>query len=244
MPQPGVPYRPIVAVPQKLTEINSFLKRCTAIFFTALDPPQALISEPAPLPPVPPSSAKPVLAQTSSQNPGTIGHLTTAVPGPPPLRDLPQATGTPVKISSLGISSPKLQPNDPTAHTISPSQPRPSSGNAKTNSDPEQSSESSVKSDQKQHPSKSYLPSKIQRRRKQPVRRLTVPQILLHKATQSRLIIHIQSKTKLNIVVLHEASYKHRPHLAPQIILSWKAQRLLYPLFYRTLPVLSQRITW
>ena len=44
MPQPGVPYRPIVAVPQKINKLNPFFAICEDIFFTALDPPRALVA--------------------------------------------------------------------------------------------------------------------------------------------------------------------------------------------------------
>ena len=44
MPQRGVPYRPIVAVPQKIKELNPLFKMCQNMFFTALDPPRALVA--------------------------------------------------------------------------------------------------------------------------------------------------------------------------------------------------------
>lgn len=43
MPQPGVPYRPIVAVPQKINDLNPLFKVCQNMFFTAIDPPRALV---------------------------------------------------------------------------------------------------------------------------------------------------------------------------------------------------------
>ena len=46
MPQPGVPYRPIVAVPQKINYLNPLFAICEDIFFTALDPPRALVTAP------------------------------------------------------------------------------------------------------------------------------------------------------------------------------------------------------
>ena len=162
MPQPGVPYRPIIAVPQKLTEINPFFAICTALLFTALDPPSALITASVLLPPVPPSSPKPALVPRPTQDPGakdpiiTPGHLFD-FPGVVPTGPLPSATVTPATISLHGTSDPKTQPNDPTAHIISPTQPQPSQEYAKPVSDPKQSSEGSVKSEHKTDLSKSYL---------------------------------------------------------------------------------------
>ncbi len=46
MPQPGVPYRPIVAVPRKINNLNPFFAICEDVFFTALDPPRALVTAP------------------------------------------------------------------------------------------------------------------------------------------------------------------------------------------------------
>lgn len=46
MPQPGVPYRPIIAVPQKINNLNPLFANCEDIFFTALDPPRALVTAP------------------------------------------------------------------------------------------------------------------------------------------------------------------------------------------------------
>ncbi|KAG8530880.1 uncharacterized protein KY384_004237 [Bacidia gigantensis] len=46
-PEPGQPYRPIIAFPPKLTEIDPAFKGCTARLFTGYDPPRALASETA-----------------------------------------------------------------------------------------------------------------------------------------------------------------------------------------------------
>ena len=46
MPQSGVPYRPIVAVPKKITDLNPFFAICTNEFLTAIDPPRALVAVP------------------------------------------------------------------------------------------------------------------------------------------------------------------------------------------------------
>lgn len=166
MPQPGVSYRLIIAVPQKLTEINPFFAICTALLFTALDPPSALITASAVLPPVPPSSRKPAPVPRPTQDPGAKdpviipGHVD-AFPGVIPTGPLPPATVTPATISLHGTSDPKTQPNDPTAHIISPTQPQPSQEYAKSVSDPKQSSESSVNPEQKTDLCKSYLRLKV-----------------------------------------------------------------------------------
>ena len=172
MPQPGVPYRPIIAVPQRLTEINPFFAICTALLFTALDPPSALITASAVLPPVPPSSPKPAPVPRPTQDPGAKDPIITNIldpvpghvfefPGVVPTGPLPPATVTPATTSLHGTSDPKTQPNDPTAHMISPTQPQPSQEYAKPVSDPKQSSESSVNSEQKTDLRKSYLRLKV-----------------------------------------------------------------------------------
>ena len=178
MPQPGVPYRPIVAVPQKLTEMNPFFKICTAFLFTALDPPQALVSESAVLPPVAPSYPKPAPVPSPTQDPGARDPIITAItdpvpghvfwfPGVVPTAPFPPATITPATISDQGSSKTKLQPDDPTAHNVSPSLFRPSpvdtkdSSDPKQGGDPQQSSETGMESGQKLDPSKPYLPPKV-----------------------------------------------------------------------------------
>ena len=79
MPQPGVPYRPIVAVPQKINDLNPFFAICEDIFFTALDPPRALVAA---------TNLVPKLTTTHSQ-------ATTTPAIPSPTRDLgPKETGS------------------------------------------------------------------------------------------------------------------------------------------------------
>lgn len=41
-PEPGEPYRPLIAIPSKVLELDSGFESCTAKFFTAYDPPTAL----------------------------------------------------------------------------------------------------------------------------------------------------------------------------------------------------------
>lgn len=41
-PQPGEPYRPLIAIPKQIQEINSFFEGCRDDFFTGFDPPGSL----------------------------------------------------------------------------------------------------------------------------------------------------------------------------------------------------------
>ena len=42
-PQPGEPYRPLVALPKQLQKLNTFFERCSDLFFTGFDPPKTLV---------------------------------------------------------------------------------------------------------------------------------------------------------------------------------------------------------
>ena len=89
MPQPGVPYRPIVAVPQKINHLNPFFAICQDIFFTALDPPRALVTAPnlvlkptiahLQVPTTPPMPSR--ILNTDSEDNGSA-RPTTSVPRP------------------------------------------------------------------------------------------------------------------------------------------------------------------
>ncbi|CAD6592857.1 MAG: hypothetical protein ASARMPRED_006756 [Alectoria sarmentosa] len=41
-PQPGEPYRPLIAIPKQIQKINSFFEGCRDDFFTGFDPPRSL----------------------------------------------------------------------------------------------------------------------------------------------------------------------------------------------------------
>ena len=76
-PEPGVPYRPNIAMPDQLKRklmqeysfFSSFLS-CIAGFFAAVDPPHALRTEALLLPPLPPNDPKPAPVPSPTQDPG------------------------------------------------------------------------------------------------------------------------------------------------------------------------------
>ena len=41
-PEPGEPYRPLIAIPSKVLEIDPWFGNCTPMWFSAYDPPSAL----------------------------------------------------------------------------------------------------------------------------------------------------------------------------------------------------------
>ena len=115
MPQPGVPYRPIVAVPQKINELNPLFKMCQNMFFTAWDPPRALVVATNLVPAITTTqsqvSTTPSLAsRTPKPGPKDSESTSRTPPAPEPAQTLktPQAqqtTGPGSKVQSEGPSN-------------------------------------------------------------------------------------------------------------------------------------------
>lgn len=159
-PELGEPYRPLVAWPSKLRQMGGELEFCVGDFFTAYDPPYALKTEAALLPPV--SAGDPNSAQVPSptQDPGagaTVASIeSTLKPAIVPTVDQPKATITSTPIPDDKRPSPDLPSGDPAAHFTSPSKSTPDPGNPKPGSssdddgDPNHSSNSNHGSDPSQ----------------------------------------------------------------------------------------------
>ncbi len=115
MPQPGVPYRPIVAVPQKINELNPLFKMCQNMFFTALDPPRALVAATNLVPAITTtqsqvSTTPSVASNTPKSDPKDSESTSRTPPAPEPAQTLktpqPQQTTGPVsKVHGEGPSN-------------------------------------------------------------------------------------------------------------------------------------------
>ena len=188
-PAPGEPYRPLIAYPSqlkdKLIQISPRFSSCTADFFTAYDPPHALM---------PAAELVPVAVPTPTT--GGVGHPNSApVPSPTqdarftgksagsggpkllppivPVVDQPKATMAPGPIQDDGGPDPGHGFIEPASHNASPIPSQNSPGNIDTNhnkegdpvrgsspdqdNDPRQSVESNLNSNQDSYPSKKDL---------------------------------------------------------------------------------------
>ena len=150
-PQPGEPYRPLIAMPSQLIQKIPGFSYCGGTLFTAFDPPSALKVATALAPPLPPSN--PIShpwapAPSPTIDPGA-GHTlradaSTAVPAKVPTVDQPEATNaaapTPPKPEG---PNPKPQPDNPANQESSQSQPNKVDPNSNTQegNDPQQSSD-------------------------------------------------------------------------------------------------------
>ena len=98
-PEPGEPYRPLIAMPSRVKQIQPWLSYCTEVFFTAYDPPTVLRAASALAPPVassdpeahprvsvPSLTVDPVARQTVGSKPST------PLPASTPVVDQPKAT--------------------------------------------------------------------------------------------------------------------------------------------------------
>ena len=122
-PAPGEPYRPLIAMPSKLRQADPWLNFCDGLYFTAFDPPHALVTEAALLPPTSAGDPKPVPVPSPTQDPGTKANfadkVSTLKPAILPTIDEPQAT---LRLSSAFINgklSPNPQSNNPAASDTS-----------------------------------------------------------------------------------------------------------------------------
>ena len=124
-PAPGEPYRPLIAMPSKIRQAHPWLNFCGDAIFTAYDPPHALGTEAALIPPS--SAGDPKLASLPSptQDPGTRATVvgkgsTTLRPAIVPTVDEPTATPNPSPSSNKFNLTPDPQSNDPSASETSP----------------------------------------------------------------------------------------------------------------------------
>ena len=98
-PEPGEPYRPLIAMPSRVKQIQPWLSYCTDVFFTAYDPPTVLRAASALAPPVaskdpeahpkvsvPSLTVDPVARETVGSKPST------PLPASTPVVDRPKAT--------------------------------------------------------------------------------------------------------------------------------------------------------
>lgn len=152
-PQPGEPYRPLIAMPTKLKEMIPWFSHCNDGLFTAYDPPSALTAGTALAPPLSHNDPgahpwAPVPSPTLNPETGhTVGaEASVPVPASVPTLDQPKATITAASAPQKQTGSdPGPQPNDPATQGSLPSQPPPntleSNGDSREDQDPQLNSD-------------------------------------------------------------------------------------------------------
>ena len=107
-PEPGEPYRPLIAIPSRVKEIQPWLSYCTEVFFTAYDPPTVLRAASALAPPVPSSDPEahpkiPIPVPSPTVDPvarQTVGSKPSIpLPASTPTMDQPKATSNAAQIA-------------------------------------------------------------------------------------------------------------------------------------------------
>lgn len=129
-PEPAQPYRPLIAMPRRVTQIEPWLSYCTEVLFTAYDPPSALRVEKALVPPIPPSKSNAhssALAPSPTMDPKARQKVSVKASIPVPASiatvDQPKATSNPGPAPKEEGIDPGSQPNDPTTPENAPLQP-------------------------------------------------------------------------------------------------------------------------
>lgn len=130
-PEPGEPYRPLIAMPDQIQRLNSFYGRCTNAFFTGFDPPKTLLPATAMAPMT--TAADPNAATTMAPMPSATqdpGAKKTAGDGETkPVADATSVAQDPKKPADLAPdrkqTAPALvsQSEDPKSSEGSPAQP-------------------------------------------------------------------------------------------------------------------------
>ena len=176
-PEPGVPYRPNIAMPdqlkRKLMQEYSFFSSfpsCIAGFFAAVDPPHALRTEALLLPPLPPNDPKPAPVPSPTQDPGpgeTPAHKRPIlVPAGVPTVEQPEPTVMLAPSPNHGEPVPRPHSNDHRPYDVLPPDSVPSARHTNQGSHPKQGNEPKQDSnpsqtdrnvEQVKDPSKSHL---------------------------------------------------------------------------------------
>ena len=176
-PEPGVPYRPNIAMPDQLKRklmqeypFFSSFPSCIAGFFAAVDPPHALRTEALLLPPLPPNDPKPAPVPSPTQDPGpgeTPAHKRPVlVPAGVPTVEQPEPTTKLGSSPNHGEPVPGPHSNDHGPYDVSPPDSIPSARHTNQGNHPKQGNEPKQDSnpsqtnrnvEQVKDPSKSYL---------------------------------------------------------------------------------------
>ena len=127
-PEPGEPYRPLIAMPSKINQLGGWLRYCGGGFFTAYDPPHALVTEAALLPPTSAGDPKSTPAPSPTQDPLAGATVSTLLPAIIPTVDQPKVTKSPVPISKHVSTNSDPQSKAPAAQDTSPSESTPTPG--------------------------------------------------------------------------------------------------------------------
>lgn len=140
-------------MPSKLRQAQPWLNFCGAGLFTAYDPPHALVTEAALLPPTSAGDPNPVSVPSPTQDTGAritvSGDGSILKPAIIPTVDQPKATSNPPSTNN-GDPNSGSQSKKPAASDTSPSDSKASPGSPNAGSDPEKSSNPKQSSDPKQ----------------------------------------------------------------------------------------------
>ena len=139
-PEPGEPYRPLIAMPSRIKQIQPWLSYCTEIFFTAYDPPSILKVATALTPPTSPSDPKaplwaPVPSPTLDAGARQTVGVEVSIPVPASIPTAVQPKATINIAPAPPRTDPGHQPDDPVTQQSPPSHSRPNT--VEPNSDPE-----------------------------------------------------------------------------------------------------------
>ena len=130
-PEPGEPYRPLIAIPSQVRDMVPWFQYCTDLWFTGFDPPRSLIPAAAIAPPVTTSdlAALTIAPQPSAtQVPGA--KQTAAVWNPIPLPSPLQHVPLPKETNTAPVLKPQVSKETNPVSIINPqaSQPQPADG--------------------------------------------------------------------------------------------------------------------
>ena len=164
-PSPGEPYRPLLALPDKVRSIDPLWVDCTdAEFFTGLDPPRSLVRVSGMTPttapaakasvtndPAIPGQSAPAIASPTKPNPNPAKATSAADPKP----EDPN-TGDPKSVDPANTNPDPTKPKVSDPNAADPKSADPKSGNSvDSNEDPGKGAPSAVSPDQ---PSKGSIP--------------------------------------------------------------------------------------
>ncbi len=118
-PEPGEPYRPLLAIPSQVRDMVPWFQYCTDLWFTGFDPPRSLVPAAALAPAVTTSdSVAPTIGPqpSASHDPGAMktAAVWNPMPFPSPVQHGPLAKETnPIPVTKQQVSQPQPTGGDP-----------------------------------------------------------------------------------------------------------------------------------
>lgn len=126
MPEPGEPYRPLIAMPDQIRKVNAFFGRCSNAFFTGFDPPKTLL---------PANAMVPIITAADPNAATSIAPMPSATQDPGASKTAGDERTKPAAGATLAAQDPKetansvLDPQQNEPAIVSQSKdPRPSEG--------------------------------------------------------------------------------------------------------------------